>query len=173
MSQTIYDIENWNATGEYEKYDIVKHDGLYYYSLQNSNQSNTPAPVSTYWGGRKYDTDLGEYKNEWIWDPTYGSNATHEPAVKEIRFGGGYRQVLKDSIYNDLLLLNLSFELRTLAEHTAQMHFLHLRAGHESFLYTPYAPYAKQKRFICKTWQSTINFHDNCSLTCRFEEVPV
>lgn len=166
----IYDISTYAAGVTFAKDDIVKSGTSYYYSLADSNLNNTPSVTSNYWGGYAVDYD-GITRPNFVWIPSYGNTVEQSPIVNTISFGDGYSQTIKKEINNNLLRLNLSFNDISLAKASAISHFLHIRGGAETFLFTPPPPYSKRKRFKCKSWTVNDNFWNNYSISASFEEV--
>jgi phage-related protein len=164
---SIFTVNDWLLAEDYQKNEIVKKDGLYYYALRDI-PSNTSFST-TYWGGVA-QLNAVTFKPEFIWKPSYNSPADHSPKVRSIQFADGYEQRIPDGLNNNLLILNLTFELRDLPEAAAILHFLHTRKGSESFVFTPPAPYAERKKFICKDWSHNEVFFNNHSIRAKFEE---
>lgn len=169
MAVNLYDISNWNSTTTYSIDGIVKNGNYYYYSLVNSNLNNTPSTTSTSWGGMAVHTD-GNTRPKFLWTPNYGTEFPNNPKLKTIQFGDGYKQISNDGINNNLLIINLTFDLRTQTETTAILHFLDARKGSESFVFTAPPPYNKSKLFTCKQWNSIYNFYNNYRINATFEE---
>lgn len=170
MANNIFDIGNWAPNTFYSKDSPVKNGNYYYYALvdHTSNGGNFDTD-GTKWGGISTDSN-GEIKPTFLWIPSYQSTTNNNPRIKEIKYGDGYTQTSKDGINNLLLDLDLSFDNRKLNEISAILHFFNIRQGTESFLFTPPPPYAKRKRFICKTWNHVPVFYDNHSVKAKFEE---
>lgn len=167
---SIYSISNW-AAGTYVLNDIVRYpsnSSIYYYSLTDAN---TDTPPSAKWGG--VSSINGVTKPSFIWKPNYSVTAKHQPKTTQIGFGDGYLQRVVQNINNDLLELELSFELRKEKESQAINHFLYARKAQESFLFTPSSPHDLQKLFICLSWTDTYVFYGNHLIRAMFQEVPV
>ena len=94
-----------------------------------------------------------------------------EPKVKTISFGDSYEQRTPDGINNSLLKFNLNFNGRPLHESTAIIHFLKNRAGAESFVFTPYAPFSKTKLYKCSNFNVDFVFFNNYNINVEFQEV--
>ena len=180
MAANIYDIDNWAVDTNYKTHDIVKNGDDYYYALSNHTSPNVGPFNTTYtfannyrnlWGGMTTD-DNGDIKPKFVWIPSYNFSVNNNPRVKVIRFGDGYEQRIKDGINNILLDIELMFENRSLIESMAILHFLYVRQGRESFIFRPLAPYAKNKRFVCRSWTDSQNFYENYSIKAKFEETP-
>ena len=88
----------------------------------------------------------------------------------EIKLGGGYVQRVVTDIHNDLLKLQLTFDLRTEKEAAAIIHFLYQRRSQESFLFVPSPPHDLEKLFVCKVFNDNFLFYNNHEITCIFEE---
>jgi len=168
----IYDISNYAAGVTYAKDDIVKSGASYYYSLADGNLNNTPSVSSVYWGGYRVDFNGITYPH-FFWAPSYGNNVDQAPLLTTISFGDGYSQTVKKEINHNLLKIGAVFNDISLAKVSAISHFLYVRGGVETFLFTPPPPYSKLKRFKCKTWNVVDNFWNNYSIQTSFEEVTV
>jgi len=90
-------------------------------------------------------------------------------------FGTGYEERIPDGIFNTLISLSVSFDLRNETETTAILHFLRTRKGSESFIVQnlpqPYADIPEggyRKKFICDNFSSTFSFHNNYSIKATF-----
>ena len=164
---SIYEVSAWAPSKAYKTNDIVSQGGLFYYAKQDHTSGLTFD--SSLWNG--ITTVNGKTKPLFFWKPTYNSVVSQEPRVKLIKFGDSYEQRSSDGISNTLLTIELSFELKTNQEAAAILHFLYARAGVESFMWTPPAPFNTQKRFVCRAWTNNFNFYDNNSIKAKFEEV--
>lgn len=171
MASSIFSITDWATSTLYRVHDPILYNDLYYYALteHTSGGSFDTDLDNGKWGGITTDEN-GETKPIFLWTPSYRSNTNNEPRVNQIQFGDGYSQRLEDGINNVLLNLELNFDNRDLNEATAILHFLYVRKGVESFLFTARPPFGKQKRFICKQWSDTSNFYNDISIRARFEE---
>lgn len=167
----VYDISNWSNSTTYKKNQVVKYNGLFYYSLVDGNSNNTPSNSSIYWGGRAVDPIDNSDRPEFIWNPSYGSNVVLEPKVNVVQFGDGYSQRIQTEINNSLLTMQLNFDGRDYNETVAITHFLLDKAGKDLFLFTPPAPFAKKKRFICPSFPVGLVFSNNNSIRATFNEV--
>lgn len=170
---SIYSISNFNSANTYNLHDIVRfpsNTNNFYYGLTDSiaGSSNTPSTSSAVWGG--LSSFNGEVKPEFIWRTNYGITAEHEPMTLSVKFEGGYEQRIVQNINNDLLKLNLIFDLRTEKETTAIIHFLFARRSQESFLFTPSPPHDYEKLFVCRAWGDTYMYYNNHRITATFEE---
>lgn len=167
---SIYSISNVGAS--HNLWDIVRHPANtnnYYYSLKDGN-TDTPSTSSSSWGG--LSSFNGVLKPKFIWRPSYGITTDHEPTTMEIKFSDGYSQRVVNNINNDLLTLNVTFDLRTEKETAAIMHFLYAQKAQTSFLFTPLPPHDIEKLFICKRFSDTYIYYNNHSINCIFEETP-
>lgn len=177
MSISVYDINSWVNGNTYNVNDIVSYGGKNYYALSNNfvdGARDTPNN-SLNWGGMLIDIN-GENKPNFVWTPSYGRDVKSTPRIKMIQFGEGYSQRFKDSINNNLITLDLSFENRDINEATAISYFLRARQGYESFIYKPAAPYNSVNfnfRFICKTFSDIYTFYNNFGIKTTFEQVAV
>lgn len=169
----IYDISAWAVNTYYKKHSIVISSSRYYYSLRNhTSGAGIFSSESANWGGTLVDYN-GETKPEFIWKPNYGNNHDFTPKIKEIKFGDGYEQSLRDGINNDLFKLDLIFNGRDLDEYAAIVQFLYVRKGTESFIYTHIPPFNKRKRYKCKNFSASDIFFGNYSVRATFEEAVV
>lgn len=169
MSLNIYNIPDWAANTNYNIDDIVYYNGYYYYCVVSHNSGNEFS--SEYWSGTiNYN---GTTKPYFLWIPSYNSEAPIRPSVKEVKLGDGYTQRSPDGINNVLLNFNLLFDLRSESQTNAILHFLHTRAGAESFVFSSFFPYNQNKLYICSEWTTPIIFKDNYSIRCVFQETPV
>ena len=91
--------------------------------------------------------------------------------MRTIKFGDGYEQRTPEGINTRLLKVSLVFDKRNEAETTAISHFLHQRGGSEAFAYLPPSPYSSMKKFVCRSWDVTMNFENNYSIKVDLEEV--
>lgn len=171
---SIYSIANYAAGTTYNTHDIVRYPSNtpnFYYSLTDGQAGNTPSISSTAWGG--LSSFNGILKPKFIWRTNYGIVAQHEPSTLEIKFSDGYSQRVVQNINNNLLVLDIKFDLRTEKETAAIIHFLFARAARESFLFVPSPPHDLQKLFICKKWSDQYIYYNNHSINCLFEETAV
>ena len=176
MSSKIYDVLEWRVSTVYNLWDIVKRTAdtpkpteVYYY-CRIPHTSDAVSFDATKWGGRS-TWNNAYYKPEFIWMPNYNSSMDFEPKVKSIKMGDGYEQRTPDGINNSLLKFNLNFNGRPLHEATAIIHFLKVRGGAESFVFTPYAPFGKTKLFKCPNYSVNFEFFNNYAISAVFEEV--
>jgi phage-related protein len=165
---SIFNVTEWDQGRVYQQNDAVLKAGKYYYALRDVPASQLFN--SFYWGGYPTTPATPTAKPVFIWKPSYNVSVNHTPRIKSIQFGDGYEQRIQDGINNQLLNLEMSFDLRTRQESSAILHFFYARNGVESFLYTPNAPYGTQKKFICKEWAHSELFLDNHSVRVKFEE---
>ena len=186
---SIYEIENWaSAPGTpagtilYNKNDIVRGDnsGLanynkYFYAIidivaeNNYGPQGTNFPNGPIWGG--HTTYNNKTVPHFFWIPSYAPSINSEPTVNIVKFGDGYEQRSPENINSNLLKVSLSFDKRDEAETKAISHFLHQRGAQEAFAFTPPSPYGSMKKFVCRSWDVTMNFQNNYSISATFEEV--
>ena len=167
---SIYSIANYSA-GTYNLWDIVRspsNTNNFYYSLSDSN-TDSPTTVA-WWGG--VSSFNGITKPKFIWRTNYSTAAQHEPKTLSVEFEGGYEQRILQNINNDLLKLQVGFELRTEKETAAIVHFLFSRMSRDSFLFTPSPPHDLEKLFVCRSWTDTYVYYNNHSIGAIFEETP-
>lgn len=166
----IYDISQWQPNTLYHINDIVKNGNFFYYAKLDHTSSSVFEPGN--WNGTGSDFN-SEIKPLFFWKPSYNSSPKMTPRIKKVQFGNGYVQRLPDGINNNLININLLFELRSTQETTAIAHFLNTRQGTESFLFTPPPPFGKQKRFVCEDWEPNYLFFDNHTIRVVFQEVVI
>ena len=175
---SIYDIPTWDAGVTYVKNDIVKdhraeYPNRYWYGLEGSagvEPSWLSAAGQAAWGGVRFDFERGKNRPHFIWVPSYQSVSQFQPVVKIIKLGDGYEQRVSPNINNNLISLDVRFELRSTQEARAILHFLHLRRGVEPFIFDPPDPLNSEKDqyFVCNSWNNSFNFYDNQSLGLKF-----
>lgn len=165
----IYNISNWAASTSYNVNDIVINGSYYYYSLTNhTSSSNFSSDLTNNWGGvLSYQ---GRTLPQFFWKISYGYTLDIEPAIKSIKFGDNYEQILADGIQNILLPFNIDFNNRDSNENRAISHFLFTRAGHGKFYFTPPQPYNIPKIFTCPKWSSSQEFYNNYTIKANFTE---
>ena len=181
---SIYEIANYNPSSDnYVKNDIV-HCGAcggaaedsgrtYYYIGTDNASSSVPRPGNS--GGEAGWGGMTTFDNKTIphffWIPNYSPSISTDPTVRTIKFGDGYEQRTPEGINTRLLKVSLVFDKRNEAETTAISHFLHQRGGSEAFAYLPPSPYSSMKKFVCRSWDVTMNFENNYSIKVDLEEV--
>lgn len=168
---SIYSIANYAAGTTYNLHDIVRYPSdtsNFYYSSTDNHSGNTPSPNSSQWGG--ISSWNGILKPKFIWRTNYGVVAQHEPKTLDVVMGDGYSQRILTQINNDLLKLQVMFDLRTERETQAIVHFLFARQAKDSFLFTPSPPHDLEKLFICKQWENRYTYYNNHQITALFEE---
>lgn len=166
MGVSIFNIPNWETNTNYFIDDIVLYNDNYYYCITKHNSANTFDSV--YWGG--IINHNGINKPHFFWIPSYNSEIPVKPSIKEIKYGDGYAMRTPDGINNILLTLNLLFDLRPESQVRAILHFLHTRAGWESFVFSAFPPYNQNKLYVCNDWTTPILFKDNYTIRCQFIE---
>lgn len=169
MSNSIYGIANWSSGATYNRFDIVKHGGKFWYSTVDSNTNNTPSTSSTQWDGNK--AFAGKDRPEFLWTPSYNPVVTAQPDTTAIMFGDGYEQRTENNLHADRIVIEVNFEQRNKAEATAILHFLHARVAKEAFTWIPPDPYSSEKLFICRGWSHTQPFFNQYNIRAVFEEV--
>lgn len=175
---SIYEVSDYASGSTYEKNDIVKSGGYFWYALQAVPTTQTPSTTSAYWGGMlvaptsNHASASNVTSPHFIWTPAYNMSVTHEPKVKSIKFGDGYEQRFEDGINNDLIKTSLSFEGRNVKEATAILHFLESRSGSDFFFFTPPSPYNTRRKFTCKSFSSTIVSQGVINISASFDQVP-
>jgi phage-related protein len=193
-NDSIYNIPEHNSARSYVKNAIVFVQEIiegtngvpksikYYYALQDVPSSTAVTNVN-YWGGFTRTlgaVGIGTTSNgsqllpEFLWIPSYNVSVNNQPSVNPIVFGNGYEQRIQNGIYNTLIKIDLSFDMRTDIEARAILHFLKARKGTESFvmrhLPSIYADGGYKKRFYCANFTSSFVFHDNHSIKATFIE---
>lgn len=169
---SIYEINAYDS-GTFSKNDIVSYasggDTTFWYSLVDGSITSNPTLTNTSWGG--YTTYNTKVVPHFFWVPNYSPTISSEPKVEVIKFGDGYEQRTPQGISANLIVLDVTFDKRDEMETTAIAHFLNQRGAKEAFAFMPPSPYASMKKFICRKWDITMNFQDNYSIKCSFEEV--
>ena len=177
---SIFDIITWNSSTTYSKNDIVKWElgsagrtaRRYWYALSSVPVNVEPSTTSgqAYWGGMK--SSNGKDRPHFLWTPSYQTSSNFAPIVKVVKFGDGYEQRISPNINNNLLKLDVRFELRSTAETQSILHFLHARAGVEPFIFEPPEPLnsIKDQFFVCRNWNNTFNFFNNQTLSVTFDQ---
>ncbi len=174
MSNSIYNISahTSSASQKYALNDIVKNGDYHYYCIQahdNAAGAQTPSTTSTYWNGT---TNFGSdgVLPYFFWRPAYNYTLKWEPRNRVIAFGDGYEQRAPDGIQNNLMTLDLTFDVRGEDEATAILHFLHTRNGAEAFVFYPPKPYNVSKKFRAPNWDMSSSFQGNFSIRTTFLE---
>lgn len=168
----IFAIDNWAGATFYRKNSIVAFPDdstTYWYAMLDHTGGLGPSVDNPNWGG--YANVGNGTMPQFIWVPSYSFNQKMEPKIKQIQFGDGYKQTVKDGINNVLLELDLSFDQRDAYESAAICHFLTAREGAETFLFTPPSPYAALKKWKSTTWNISQPFFANYSVKATFMEV--
>jgi len=184
MAESIYTVEDWAPGTSYLKNNIVlrREDigdtGIpkkikYYYAAKSSTGKTPPTNNDQYWAG--YVDSNGVSVPLFTWTPSYNVTTSHKPRTLTVNFGNGYEERIPDGIFNTLISLSVSFDLRNETETTAILHFLRTRKGSESFIVQnlpqPYADIPEggyRKKFICDNFSSTFSFHNNYSIKATF-----
>ena len=175
---SIYEVSDYASGSTYEKNDIVKSGGYFWYALQSVPTSQTPSTTSAYWGGMlvaptsNHASASNVTAPHFIWTPAYNMSVTHEPKVKSIKFGDGYEQKFEDGINNDLIKISLTFDGRNMKEATAILHFLESRSGTDFFFFTPPSPYNTRRKFTCRQFSSNIVSQGVINVSASFDQVP-
>lgn len=163
MSNSIYNIQDYNPAITYLKHDIVKVGSNFYYAI-NDAPANA---LATHFAGTKGTQNTPVF----LWVPSYNGQKNISPRVNSVQFGDGYEQRSPNGINNILLKMDYVFSERSLSEATAILHFLNQRKGVEWFYFTPERPYNQEKKFVCKEWTDTEVFYNNHSIRASFQEV--
>ena len=166
---SIYEIENFTTGKAWKVNEVTYHNNRYWYSIQQSN--NTPFVGSSDWGGHTPYGSANEIVPHFFWIPSYAPSINSEPTVNIVKFGDGYEQRSPENINSNLLKVSLNFDKRDEAETKAISHFLHQRGAQEAFVFTPPSPYNSMKKFVCRSWDVTMNFQNNYSISATIEEV--
>jgi len=175
---SIYEVSGYSSGSTYQKNDIVKSGGFFWYALQSVPESQTPSTTSAYWGGMltaptsSHATATNVTSPHFIWTPAYNMSVNHEPRVRSIKFGDGYEQRIQDGINTDLIKISLTFDGRDMKESTAILHFLESRSAKDFFFFTPPSPYNTRRKFICRTFSSSIVSQGVLNISASFDQVP-
>jgi len=177
---SIYEVSQWESGAgglPYAANHIVARGTptRFWYSLSDITiAGNNTDPVTsgqTAWGGYTPYGTANTIIPHFFWIPSYAPSIASEPKVDVIQFGDGYEQRTPQGISTNLIKLDIMFEKRGEAEATAIAHFLNTRGAKEAFAFMPPSPYASMKKFVCRSWDVTMNFEGNYSIKCSFEEV--
>ena len=168
LTQTIYNVDPWEASRAYVKNEPAYISGDHYRYASITHTSDSSFDGSKWYG---VDINGSSILGEFIWNPSYPVEFPLEPKSKIIQFGDGYSQRSAGQINNNLLVIDMTFEGRDTAEATAILHFLDQKKGVEAFYFTPPQPFATKSKFICKTWNPTVQFYNTYNIKVRFEEV--
>ena len=169
---SIFDIPTWEAGATYAKNDIVRYpsgSNKHWYAIESS-AGVTPDVTTPEWGGVR--SSSGKDRPHFFWQPSYQTSSNFAPIVKVIKFGDGYEQRVSPNINNNLIALDVRFELRSTQETQAILHFLHARRALEAFIFEPPDPLnsIKDQFFVCRNWNNSFNFYDNQSMGLKFEQ---
>jgi phage-related protein len=167
---SIYEISTWVGGTVASKNAVYFYSDKYYYSLNDANV-DTPSVGGAKWGGHTSYGTANEIVPHFFWTPSYAPSINSEPTVNIVKFGDGYEQRSPENINSNLLKVSLNFDKRDEAETKAISHFLHQRGAQEAFVFTPPSPYNSMKKFVCRSWDVTMNFQNNYSISATFEEV--
>lgn len=182
MASSIYNVPLHRSSKSYSKNDIVftrdnigdsdiPRETKYYYALMDV-PTGKAITATEYWGGY-IDVGRGN-KPYFLWTPAYNLSVNHQPRVNTVVFGNGYEQRGADGLFNNLIKLDVSFDMRNQAEARAIIHFLKSRRGFESFVIKNLPPiYADanyNKLFYCPNFNSNFTFHDNYTMKATFVE---
>lgn len=177
MSNSIFNIGDWENGADYKKNDIVKSFNFYYYCLVDHNSGgfaniNEFIKVNpNYWGG----VDLSPYDNSqkpyFFWKPSFGASVEIKPNVFDLQYGDGYRQIFSSAINNSLMEIDLTFDNLKESQEKVISHFLFEKSGIKPFLFVPFFPFSEKRFFVCENWQNVSNFYDNSSIKAKFIEV--
>jgi phage-related protein len=175
---SIYEVSDYASGSTYQVNDIVKSGGYFWYALQAVPVSQTPSTTSAYWGGMltaptsTHATASNVTSPHFIWTPAYNMSVNHEPRVRSIKFGDGYEQRIQDGINADLIKISLTFDGRDIKESMAILHFLESRSAKDFFFFTPPSPYNTRRKFICRTFSSSIISQGVLNISASFDQVP-
>ena len=100
--------------------------------------------------------------------PSYGSQASTAPRVRQAVFGDGYQQRCADGINTHARSWSLAFN-GDKARIDSVDEFLTLRSGIESFMWVP--PSGDGGLWICSAWALSVDDYNQNSLSATFTEV--
>jgi len=172
---SIFNISAYSSGNTYNKHDIITFTGTfngltvvggYLYCVADGV---TGAFDATKWAG--YILDNGDVKPIFLWTPSYNNTIDNAPKTTVIKYGDGYESRIPNSINNNLINYNLSFDKINVDELTAIEHFLTQRSSNESFIWVGRAPYVRNFRFIAREWTNEEVFLNNFTLNVKFEQV--
>lgn len=102
-------------------------------------------------------------------NPTYGSQKTSQPKIRQVQFGDGYVQRLTFGLNQDLKTWNLTFEVSETDADTIET-FLEARGGSEYFNWSPPDETTSYK-WICLNWSKTIPYLNRATIQATFQQV--
>lgn len=124
---SIFQISGWDAGQQYIVDDVVYVDASgtrnYYYSL-DSNLNQNPQSTSS-------------WTSDFLWQPSYTTNAAINFNTVEAKFGDGYAQKVSQNLDFTQLTLNLVYNNIDRKTVYAISHFLFEKKGVNSFLFVP------------------------------------
>ena len=103
-------------------------------------------------------------------EPSYPATKASNPNVRVTQFGDGYQQRTTFGLNQNAKTWTFNWNNITEAESDVFEAFLDARGGVESFDYTPPNESTSYK-YICKSWNKTLNLPNRANLTATFIEV--
>lgn len=103
------------------------------------------------------------------WTPSFEATEASRPRVRKATFGDGYEQRVTFGLNANPKEWSLTFAERTDAERDAITAFLDLRAGVESFDWTP--PRGSAGKYVCEEWQVTLRACNFNTIQAKFRQV--
>jgi len=103
--------------------------------------------------------------------PTYGQQKRSAPNTRTVRFADGYEHRILFGLaqHQNPKVFNLTFNVsETQADQIEN--FLDLRAGTESFDFTPPGE-ASSSTFVCEAWSKSIPYLNRATIQATFREV--
>lgn len=176
---SIYDtVSNWDTNVSYNKFQPIKYNNKYYYSLIENNITNNPgisSNLQTKWDG--YILLNGQLIPNFFWKPSYNISAEFSPEIIISQFGNGYQQRSSAGINPLLARFSLMFENRSERETVSILHFLKEREGKEAFIYNPPTIYQKPNneittKYASVSWKSSYISYNIYNIEAGFVEVP-
>jgi len=175
---SIYDIKTWSsASFNIKRHEIVEHPAnshIYYYALKDHQKSLSDFTINGYNSEKWTKAEVGingVTTKHFIWSPSYSTTMTQQPRLKIVRFGVGVEHRAQDGINTNLLNYDLQFLTRDVYETTAILHFLHQRAGVESFAFNPPKPFMSNKMFVCEQWETQTKPREHFDIRAIFRQV--
>lgn len=106
--------------------------------------------------------------DDFTWKPSYSTNLTRQPTVREVKFGDGYIGRAPDGINNAPLTYAITINLMSDSDADAIDEWLAAKRGAVSFTWTP--PRKTQRKWTCKQWQVSFDEFNGNTFTGTFVE---
>jgi phage-related protein len=164
------EILDWNGYIQYQKNDVVRYGGSYYFALKKHMSFNPSVYNDDNYsdGNAIWATD-----KKLLWAPSYGIELDNQPSLKAYNAESPYFNIANDGINIHKEAIQISFNNMTNRECKAIITFLNIKEGYKSFLFDLPKPYNKTIKCICRSWSIAYQFFDNNGITAVFKEVIV